>query len=161
MDRRLSPISITASLNRRLYLNCLHGLAEADLAFRAGEGTSSLGFLACHALDARIYAAQMVGGRIDHPLAERLRAAESASDLRSYPALADLREAWSQASDVLAGRFELLSPDSLDVPSGEKVPVPDGTVLGTLTFLLQHESYHIGQMSLLRKLRTGQAMSYR
>lgn len=161
MDRRLYPISVTASLNRRLYLNCLEGLGDADLAFRAGERTSSLGFLACHVLDARVYAAQLIGGKVEHPVAETLRALTSPGDFRSYPSLADLRDAWSQAGDVLASRFELLPDAALDMPSGEKLPVQDGTVLGALTFLLQHESYHIGQLALLRKMRTGQAMSYR
>jgi uncharacterized damage-inducible protein DinB len=161
MDTRLHPISVTASLNRRLYLNCLDGLGDADLAFRAGERTSSTGFLACHLLDARVYAVQLIGGKVEHPVAETLRALLSPGDLPSYPSLAELRDAWSQASDVLAARFELLPAAVLDTPSGEKLPVQDGTVLGALTFLLQHESYHIGQLALLRKMRTGQPMSYR
>jgi hypothetical protein len=32
---------------------------------------------------------------------------------------------------------------------------------GAPAILSQHESYHIGQLSLLRKMRTGRAMSYR
>jgi hypothetical protein len=161
MDSRLHPLSITAALNRRLYLNCLNGLGQTDLAFRAGEGTSTIGFIACHLLDARVYLAQMIGGKVDHALAETLRALPSSGDLASLPALADLRGAWNQASDVLAGRFELLPSGALDMPSAEKLPVQDFTLLGALTFLLQHESYHIGQLALLRKMRTGQAMSYR
>ena len=44
-----------------------------------------------------------------------------------------------------------LTPADLDGPSGAKFPLFNGTVLATLTFLVQHDSYHLGQPSLLRK----------
>ena len=39
-------------------------------------------------------------------------------------------------------------------------PLANGTLLGTLTFLVQHDSYHLGQLSLLRKYCGLPAMRY-
>ena len=43
----------------------------------------------------------------------------------------------------------------------ELLPGVDRTRLGALTFLVQHDSYHIGQLALLRKPAGLPAMSYR
>jgi uncharacterized damage-inducible protein DinB len=40
------------------------------------------------------------------------------------------------------------------------MPVADPSVLGALTFLLQHESYHVGQLAMLKKHLTGKPMKY-
>lgn len=161
MDRRLDALSTMAALNRRLFLNCLEGLADGDLARRPMEGCTTAGFVACHLLDARRYPAQLLGGTVENPLTEQLRALQSAEDLTSPPPLEELRSAWGQVSDVLAGRLELVPPSRLDAASTDRLPVQDPTTLGTLAFLFQHESYHIGQLSLLRKLLTGKPMIYR
>jgi hypothetical protein len=39
--------------------------------------------------------------------------------------------------------------------------VGDRTLLGALAFLAQHESYHVGQLALLRKYAGLPAMRYR
>jgi uncharacterized damage-inducible protein DinB len=47
-----------------------------------------------------------------------------------------------------------------DAPVTTQFPMPNATVLGVLTFLVQHESYHIGQLALFRKCAGLPAMSY-
>jgi uncharacterized damage-inducible protein DinB len=42
----------------------------------------------------------------------------------------------------------------------QALPGADGTVLGALAFLAQHESYHVGQVALLRRQLGLPAMSY-
>jgi hypothetical protein len=48
----------------------------------------------------------------------------------------------------------------VDAPSSVKFPLADGTVLGTLTFLVQYDSCHRGQLSLLPKYCGLPAMRY-
>jgi len=48
-----------------------------------------------------------------------------------------------------------------DDASTTRFPVADPTRLGTLAFLAQHDTYHIGQLALLRRFVGLKAMSYR
>ena len=41
------------------------------------------------------------------------------------------------------------------------MPVDDKSNMGLLIFMMQHESYHIGQLAILRKQAGLPAMSYR
>jgi hypothetical protein len=54
-----------------------------------------------------------------------------------------------------------LAPDEWDAAVDARFPGVDRTRLGALTFLTQHDSYHIGQLALLRKHAGLAAMSYR
>jgi uncharacterized damage-inducible protein DinB len=161
VDRRLDALSTIAALNRRLFLNCLEGMSDADLSRVPAGGMNTAGFVACHLLDARSYLAQLLGGKVDHSLAAALRAVKSIGELAFSPSLEEVRAAWEQASDVLAGCLELVPPEHLASRSTDRLPVQDQTLLGTVAFLLQHESYHIGQLSLTKKLITGTPMKYR
>ena len=40
------------------------------------------------------------------------------------------------------------------------MPLEDSSVLGLLGFMVQHDSYHVGQLSMLRKHAGLPAMSY-
>jgi uncharacterized damage-inducible protein DinB len=56
----------------------------------------------------------------------------------------------------VAGR----TAEQLRRPDAHRFPLGDSTELGLLTFLVQHDSYHIGQMGFLRRQLGKPAMSY-
>jgi hypothetical protein len=53
------------------------------------------------------------------------------------------------------------SSDELEAVVEARFPGVERTRLGALTFLVQHDSYHLGQLALLRKPAGLPAMSYR
>jgi len=61
--------------------------------------------------------------------------------------------------DILERIAELLE-GMLQGQSEQQLPTDDRTLLGAISFLLHHESYHIGQMGLLRRLLGYPSMSY-
>ncbi len=160
MDARCVPLEIIAELNGRLFRNCCDQVTDAVAGGRLSEVTSSFLFVASHIVDARSYLVQLVGGAADLPLVGRLRSVERIEDLSSPPTISELLEAW----DVLATSFlrclPRLSTQDLNCESMDRMPVCNRSVLGALTFLLQHESYHLGQMAMLKKHLTGAAMRY-
>jgi uncharacterized damage-inducible protein DinB len=160
MDPRLISLTTTAELNGRLYLNCCDGMADERLGARLTEGTSSFLFVACHLLDARAYLVSLAGGAVDHPLVRELRTVERVEDLAHPPSLETLRKVWEELSRELLVTLPLMNSPGLDRESSDRMPVRDRSVLGALTFLLQHESYHLGQMAMLKKELTGSAMRY-
>jgi hypothetical protein len=160
MDPRLISLTTTAELNSRLYLNCCDGMTDDRLSARLTDATSSFLFVACHLLDARAYLVSLAGGAADHPLVRELRGVERVEDLAQAPSLATLRAVWEELSQELLVALPLMNPPGLDRESSDRMPVRDRSVLGALTFLLQHESYHLGQMAMLKKELTRTAMRY-
>jgi uncharacterized damage-inducible protein DinB len=149
----------TLRLNTRLYLNCLHGVDDAMAQKRPGEAVNSMGFIACHLLDARYYLARFVGLESVNPFQEQFDAAEGVDDL-VVPPLDELRFAWGDVSAQLAARLPTLSDEELGRDSDQAFPVEDGTVHGGVAFLIQHESFHIGQLAMLRRFFGLEGMAY-
>jgi uncharacterized damage-inducible protein DinB len=80
--------------------------------------------------------------------------------VKKSPPLAEVQQAWTLASHALRDRLETITSAELDATVKTRFPVPDQTMLAVLTFLVQHDSYHIGQLSLLRKHAGLPAMQY-
>lgn len=63
-----------------------------------------------------------------------------------------LVQALHAAHRTLAGHWDALTPEFLAKPLGRTLPDGSETVGGALGFLAWHESYHLGQLGLLRRL---------
>jgi uncharacterized damage-inducible protein DinB len=154
------PYLALAKLNGRLYLNCLDGVDDETGRRRPGEGANSMSFIAYHVLDARAWLAGYLGREFTYPHQEALKGVTSIDDLESVPPLADARAAWIEVSKLLEERFAELSEAELTEKSSQQFPVEDETVLGGIAFILMHESFHIGQLAILRKQFGLGPMSY-
>lgn len=159
MNSVLLPLQTIVELNTRLFKNCLAEVPDEVAAHIVAEGTNTMIFVAVHLLDARIFMADVAGTVLSHPYPE-IAAAQRVQDIPTYPSLADLVVQWNHISAALFKCLELLSDEQLRAPSSRLFPVKDKSLLGALSFLIQHESYHIGQLALLRRLNGLSAMRY-
>jgi uncharacterized damage-inducible protein DinB len=75
------------------------------------------------------------------------------------PPVGELAGAWEAISAHLAVQVERIDTAQL-AQQGQRFPGSDGTVLGALSFLAQHDSYHLGQVALLRRQLGLPAMGY-
>jgi uncharacterized damage-inducible protein DinB len=151
MDSRIAPLAEILRLNTTLFRNCLNGLSDEQAAARPSGATNNAAFVAAHLTNSRFYLLKALGVDEPDPLAPYLDGRQSLDELANLPPLAEIQAAWTKAAHLLRDRLAALTPADLDGPSGAKFPLFDGTVLATLTFLVQHDSYHVGQLSLLRK----------
>ena len=147
-------------LNTRLFLNCISDVSEAHSRSRPNDRTNSMSFIASHLVESRHTIAHYLQIKTSNPLERILKDAVSIEDVRELPSLGELRHAWATISMTLEECFNDLSESELRAPSPQRFPVDLATVHGGLGFLLQHESYHIGQLALLRKLYGYPAMRY-
>ncbi|UCC82674.1 MAG: DinB family protein [Gemmatimonadota bacterium] len=159
MLEAIAPLCELLKLNTRLFLNCLDGVDDAMARERPSDGTNSIGFLACHVLHARYYLGSHVGLEAVNPFQELFDSAHDVNDLE-VPPLDELRSAWSELSALLVDRLPEVTEAELGRASGQEFPVDDGTVRGAVAFLVQHESFHIGQLALLRKYFGLEGMAY-
>lgn len=150
MNTRIAALHEILVLNTRLFENALAGVDDASARERPA-GANSLGFVACHLLDARAFLADMLGIEYEMPYRELLDSARGIDDLNELPPMDGVRAAWHEVSDLLIDGFPQLKEARLAERTAQQFPVEDRSVLGGTAFLLQHESFHIGQLALLRR----------
>jgi uncharacterized damage-inducible protein DinB len=160
MEPRLAPLAAILDLNSDLLLNCLDGLSDAEARTRLPGGGNHLAFLAAHLADSRHFLADRLGRPLANPLTGYLTDARGIDDIAAWPALGELRDAWCSVSAHLRATLEGLSAEDLARPSRDRFPLTDGSQLGVITFLVQHDSYHVGQAAFLRRQLAKPAMSY-
>jgi len=160
MDPRIAPLAETVRLNTRLFGNCLDGLSDEQSRVRPTAATNSACFVAAHLVESRYYILKTLGVERPNPLEGYTGSWKSIEAITAWPTLAETRTAWHTVSEALDERLGNIRADELDAPITTQLPLETRTVLGMLTFLVQHDSYHVGQLSLLRKTAGLPAMSY-
>jgi len=160
MLRILKAHHASLSLNTRLLLNCLDGVSEQDAVQRVADAGNNMGFIAAHLIDARHYMARLLGSEIENPVGGLLAEVSSIDEVRELPSLDALRVAWRAVSRHVLTCVSTAPEHVILGNSEHELPIEDATLLGGLAFLLHHESYHIGQMGVLRRQLGYTAMSY-
>jgi uncharacterized damage-inducible protein DinB len=160
MNPAVAPLAAILDLNTDLLLNCLEGLSEQEAQHRLEGGGNSLAFLIAHLTDTRHFLASRLKRPLPNPLTPLLADARSIDDIRGWPPIQELRDAWHTISDHLASVLPALSDQELAETNVHRFPLGDSTRLGLITFLVQHDSYHVGQAAFLRRQIGKPAMAY-
>lgn len=148
-------------LNTTLFVNCLVDLTDSQARTRPNGTTNSVAFIAGHLVETRAWTCRYLGAPCPPPFGGALEHATGIDQIAELPSLEAIRTGWAEVSGLLVGRLAGMEPDRWDAPSSQRFPGVAGTVLGGVAFLAQHESYHIGQLALLRKFLGFPAMAYR
>ena len=159
MDSALTSVKTILDLNTRLFVNCFADVSDEVATRVVVERTSTMTFVGVHCLDARINMGEIARIPLIHPFPE-IAVASRMKDIPAYPPLPEILKHWQAISHPLLHSLGSLSSSDLQAPSARHFPIHDRTVLGALSFLAQHESYHIGQLALLRRLHGLPAMKY-
>jgi uncharacterized damage-inducible protein DinB len=159
METAVAPLASIFELNTDLLLNCLAGLSETEAQARLPGGGNSLAFLAAHLTDTRHVLVERLGSPLANPLAGYLADARGIDDIRSWPSLAEIRSAWIAVSSHVGHVLASMSHEEVTQGIAHRLSL-DGTRLGLIAFLAQHDAYHVGQMAFVRRQLGKPAMSY-
>lgn len=125
---------------------------EPDHWFKApGDDSNHLTWVLGHLIVHRGHTLKTLGVDWNNTWAELFaRGSERVADAQ-YPSLEEMRSAWREVSDRLSAALK--SPEdgvmAKDAPKGP--PSFDGKISGTVAFFAFHDTYHVGQVSFLRK----------
>ncbi len=122
---------------------------DAGHRLRGGEG-SSVSFLIGHLLSSRYGLLKMVDAGEENPFAEQFGRNAEPQDVSDYPDISELNQAWTALSDSFHAALEEMSDEQLLAAAPDGFPVEDQTMRGAINFLCWHESYHVGQIGVLR-----------
>lgn len=160
MEPEVAPLAALYELNTDLLLNCLDDLTDEEARQRLAAGGNSVTFLASHLVDSRHFLASRLGQSLPNPLARYLADVRSIEDIRDLPALDEIRPAWSEVSAHLQSLLGGLTAAELKETNVHRFPLGDKSRLGMIAFLVQHDSYHLGQVAFLRRQLGKPPMSY-
>ncbi len=160
MDPRVASLAAIVRLNGRLFHHCLAGLSDEAAQERPGPQVNNIAFVAAHLVDSRHYLLALLGDQRPNPLPAPEGGFNDITKVTRYPTLAEMRAAWDAAGQALEARLGAATATQLDAPEGEGWPIEEHTRYGVLTFMVQHESHHVGQLGLLRKVAGLPAMAY-
>ena len=122
---------------------------DAGHRLRKGEG-SSMTYLMGHLLSSRYGLLKMLGAGDENPYAEQFGRNAEPRDTSDYPDISEFSQAWSALSDSFHASLESATDEQLLAPAPEGFPTEDQTMRGAISFLCWHESYHVGQIGVLR-----------
>ncbi|MFC2088259.1 DinB family protein [Calditrichota bacterium] len=147
-------------INNSIYINSFVNVDDKTTNVKPKDSINSMLFVAIHLLDARYYLAKIIGISKKFPLKDIFDQAQKFLDISPLPNLDKLVNTWSTIHKQLFEELNKLTEIDLKKNISQKLPVVDQTLLGALTFLLQHESYHIGQLGYLRMYFGFDAVKY-
>ena len=131
-----------------------HGLADlspehAVKRLKTGAG-SSIAYLVGHITSSRYGLIKSLGAATGNPCQELYGAGVGSKDGAAYPPIAELRAGWDQAAEKLHSALDAVTDEAAVAADEGGFPIPDQTLRGRLTFIAWHETYHIGQIGVLR-----------
>ncbi|MDX1501240.1 MAG: DinB family protein [Thermoanaerobaculia bacterium] len=147
----LAPILETYRFNSKLVAL---GLADLDpdhavRRLKAGAG-SSIAYLTGHLCSSRYGLLKTLGAAEDNPYQELFGLGAGSRDGSAYPPLPELAAGWDDTAARLHEALESVTDERARQPGAENLPTGDRTLRGQLAFIAWHESYHVGQIGLLR-----------
>ncbi len=153
-----SLFSTIVQLNNVQFRNSLNGLSDADAHRQVLPECSSPIFIAGHLINARYYIAKLAGVASKRPFRETFTSFDPAAE---YGQINTFVEVWDEVADAVIPAFAALTEEQLLEKIPTRFPVSPSNLLSNISFLLQPESYHIGQLGILRKALGYPATSYK
>jgi hypothetical protein len=161
MAKSLHHTESIFNLNTRLFLNALDGISEEQAKERISDHNNPLCWIAVHTVWARYNACAMLGKPpAKNPYDGLFEGFKPFDPDYKYASLAEIKEEWKKASELLKEGLATVTEEHLAADCPFKSPIGDNSFGGTIAFFAQHESYDIGQVGLLKKYFTKEAMSY-
>lgn len=145
--------------NSTLLTNSFAKVTEVDSLKRPNKRTNSMIFIALHVLDARCFILTQIGLKTKNPFGKYVDWAKTIDEIITYPKLKKVLSEWKRIDRILVE--ELNGINSRKLNSDQQFEFPGGKKnINMLAFLAEHEAYHEGQISFIRKYLGYPATSY-
>ncbi|MCC6964297.1 MAG: DinB family protein [candidate division Zixibacteria bacterium] len=151
MNNAVKPVSEILGVNDFMYRLAFVGVDEQLARRQLQPKTNSLIWLLGHIAVNRAYVGQLTGLQIEEPWGELFNKSIDQIAATALPPLTEIRGYWEQVAPKTAAHLSQLDEAALAGALPFKFPTREQNVLAGLSFMAMHESYHVGQMSSLRK----------
>jgi uncharacterized damage-inducible protein DinB len=147
-------------LQRSWFTNSLADISEKESNIRIADNLNPIKWVAGHVLNTRMSLLSILSGNPQDPDYSKLFGKGSSNKLdSSFPSIEEIKLKWNSVSVELTNYISGLTEDKLLSPPPFQTAIANNTLQGLIAYMVIHESHHIGQLSILRKLLGKTAMS--
>ncbi len=161
MIAKLEPIQMTVKLNTKLFHNSLCDFSKKNLTKSIVQDANPAIWIAGHLVSARCLMLNLAGGKTKPKWPDLFGRGSEVLAPNKYPDIEEIKKEWDSLAKKLENRWGKLDAKTLKQSVEFMLPITDRTVFRSISFLAMHESFHIGQIALLRKPAGLEAMTYR
>ena len=150
----LQPFCDLYTFNNQLLATVSGGFEEADWVYTAGEGGNTAHWILGHVTAARLFIALRFGlVQAAEPWQDAFDMGVTPADPSTYPSVDELMKKFKEAGATLTTGIPAASAETLATKLDD--PLLDGAtdLEGLVRFFYMHETYHLGQISLIRRQR--------
>lgn len=151
MHPQIKSVADIYAFNSTNLVHVLSDLTDEEAGFRTRDGEgNSISFLVGHLVSSRVSLLKRLGETDENPWVELYGSKARAQEGSAYPPIAEMAATWKAVAKRFEALLEGLTEEQILAPVAG-YPVPDQTERGALMFMAWHESYHVGQIGMLRK----------
>jgi uncharacterized damage-inducible protein DinB len=151
METDFSMIVSIFKANKQLFEKATQGIPPEKWLTRPSNDSNHLLWVAGHIVVHRAIILKLLGLAWLAPWAKLFARGAKLLAPEQYPEPGEIQHAWDDVSQKLSASLATVPAEVLAKPAPKESPSFDGTVGGQIAFLCFHETYHVGQMSYLRK----------
>jgi uncharacterized damage-inducible protein DinB len=147
----IGSIPLIFTLNDGLMTRALDGLSDEECSRPLTDRTNSLLWILSHAVDTRAFMLRQLGDPYDTGWGALFARGAALDPNASYPSREQVTRAQHEVSERLRARLASLDEATLATPATDLNLPGAKTVADVIAFFALHDSYHVGQMALVRK----------
>ena len=151
MDPLVSQSFQLYGITTALVERAVRDISDQEAAQRVEGNSNCMLWLFAHLTAVRCSLAGMLGVQKNVPWRQYFGKGAKGDEFSKYPTMAEVRQVWQEITPLLVDALETARDEQLSAPAPRDFPIPDKSIRGAILFLAFHESYHVGQMSYLRK----------
>ena len=145
-----APTAMIFTFNEPLVYQALNGLTDEELRRAPSDRNNNMLWVAGHIVRTRANMLGFLGDPVETGWGKLFDRGAVLVDANRYPSQHDIERVMREVSARLNAKLTSLTDDVLTRPATMQVPGTK-TVADELAFFALHDSYHIGQLSFIRK----------
>jgi hypothetical protein len=153
-------IIVWYDLHTRLFPNVIEGISDKDAQNRLNTKANHIAWITGSLVHERFELANATGIEIQQTANYLFERHKGIQDNITYPPLAEFKKDWDIITPILRTALLGLNDEELESADPYGMPGDDLTFLDAITFLIDRESYCIGQIGLWRRLLGYEPMKY-
>lgn len=151
MHKSIEQIGKLYGMNTGLFPRVIDEISTEHLVSRPMDAGNSIRHILGHVTGSRHLVTRLLGDDQTYPYSDLFGRGKELQDVSVYPSVEEIMRLWNDISGKMMTAIESASEELL--LSEAEIPAPgDPNVIGKVSFLLFHESYHLGQIVHIRRL---------
>ena len=151
MEMDFANIEGMFKTNTEIVKKTIEGILPEQWFLKPGDDSNHWMWVAGHLIISRGAVLKSLGDEWAVPWSSLFTRGAKLTVDGQYPAVEEIRSAWEEVSAKLLASLVGAPADVLAKPAPKGPPSFDGKISGLVAFLAFHETYHVGQVSYLRK----------